>query len=241
MRWFVLALLLTACASSRPPASVPNDAVNSASIDGEVRIVYPPAGAHLYAEVVYVAGTASSLPQRRFVLRLVGPDDAVISSHTVEAPASGNWQVELLRGYSGAPIEVIIEAVSADKTDQQAYDAVTVMMASIQHRPASLTGGIQSSVSGASVGGDVIAVSGAFSGIPNNVFWLALTAADGRALDERQVALHNPYSVDLMPWSAELVTGGYVGPAELRAFTRTADGAERVLDSTTIVIVQEAG
>ena len=242
MRWFALALLLTACASPGSTAPAPAAAANGARTGGELRIVHPQAGAKLYAEVMHVSGTAQAAPSERFVLRVVGPDGEIISSHTVETRRDGGWQVELLHGYSGEPIEVVIEAMPIDAADQQPYDAVTVMLAGIQHRPALLTGGIQRPVPGTLVGGDVIAVEGAFSGVPDNAFWLALAAADGRVLDERQVQLHNPYYVDWMPWSAELVTNGYVGPAEVRAFVRDAGGAAaRTLDSVAVVIVQEAG
>ena len=242
MRWFALALLLTACASSGPTASAPAEAANDVSTGGEVRIIHPQAGANLYAEVMYVSGTALAVSDERFVLRLVGPDSAVISSHIVEAQQDGRWQVELLHGYSGEPIEVVIEALPVGAADQQLYDAVTVMMAGIQHRPASPTGGIHYPVPEEPVGGEAIVVNGAFSALPDSVFWLALIAADGRLLDERQVKLHNPYHVDLMPWSAELATSGYAGPAEVRAFVRAADGtAWRALDSVAIVIAQEAG
>lgn len=242
MRWFALALLLTACASPGSTAQAPAAAADGAHAGGAVRIVYPQAGASLYAEVMCVSGTAQGVPSGRFVLRVVGPDGEIISSHTVEARQDGGWQVELLHGYSGEPIEVIVEAVAANLADQHLYDAVTVMMAGIQHRPALLTGGVRYPEPGTRVGGDVIAVEGAFSGIQGNAFWLALAAADGRVLDERQVQLHNPYHVDLMPWSAELATNGYVGPAEVRAFVRDANGAAaRELDSVAVVIVQEAG
>ncbi|MGQ9887825.1 MAG: hypothetical protein ACUVSX_04975 [Aggregatilineales bacterium] len=207
-----------------------------------MRITHPPAGANIYAEVMYLAGTAPALSDERFVLRLVGPDGDVISSHIVDAQQDGEWQIELLHSYSGEPIEVVVEALPVGAAGQQLYDAVTVMLAGIQHRPASLTGSIDYPAPAEPLGGEAIIVSGAFSGVPGNSFWLALVAADGRLLDERQVELHNPYHIDLMPWSAELATSGYVGPAEVRAFVRAADGTvERALDSVAVVIAQEAG
>lgn len=240
MRVYVLALILLSAACVSPDPA-PETVTETPTLTGEVRIAYPQSQARIYAEVLFLAGTARSVPDGRFGLRLVGPDENIIARTVVETRADGGWQIEMLHGYSGDPAEVVIEAVPLDGRNDVLYSAVEILMAGIQHRPEGLSGGISAPGPGETVGGEVIAVRGGFSGVPGNVFWLALVDADGATVDEREIVFHNPYVVDVMPWFAELSPKGYRGPAALRAFVRDANGSIRLLDTVEIVLIQEAG
>ena len=233
---FILFMLFSAACSPAAPASTPTAVIPTPN-SGTVEILTPQAGAIIYADMLYLAGTAAGVTDG-FTIQVVGADEQVIAQATVPA-GSANWQVELPHGYSGDPTEAIITALPAAGDGE--YDRVTVALAGEQ-RPEGSFGSITAPAEGDTLGGDVIEVSGRGSGLFENSLLISLIAADGAVLDNQIITLNNPYFIDDVPWRVELSTRNYSGSAAIHIFYQSMSGNDDVtLDSTEIHLTQEAG
>ncbi len=234
---FILFMLFSAACSPAVPAPTPTALIPTPD-NGTVEILTPQTGSIIYADTLYLAGTATGVAGE-FTVQVIGADEQVIAQATV--PTGGaNWQVELPHGYSGDPTEAIIAARPTAGDGE--YDRVTVALAGEQQRPEGSFGSITAPAEGDTLGGDVIEVSGRGSGLFENSLLISLIAADGAVLDNQIITLNNPYFIDDVPWRAELSTRNYSGSAAIHIFYQSMSGSDDVtLDSTEIHLTQEAG
>lgn len=237
----VTLILAGACGPGTPAATLPP---TPPEITGRVEITMPQPATVVYAEALYLSGTAENIPDNRFTLHLLDSDDQLLAQTAVTVQEDGRWQVELVHGYSGDPDEASILALPSypGAPAGGTYAARSIMLAGSSARPEGAFGSITGPLEGDSIGGDFIQVSGTVSGVFENEFTLELVSADGRVIDQRPVLTANPYYVDEVPWSAELATNGYTGPATVRAYDLSAhDGSEIALASVNITLTNTAG
>ncbi len=235
-RTFAANIILMLCACSSAPQTTP-------LITGSVDIVYPQDGSVIYAEQLFLSGTASDIGEDTFSLELIGPDGSIVGRYPVQTSA-GEWQIEIPHGYRGEPIEVNIFAVpeAGNIPSEMEYDVVTIVLAGQTYRPEGVFGSIMSPRDGDTVGGDTFEVSGTVSGVFENTFTLALYDAEGNVIDRKAVTVVNPYFTDEVPWSDALATNGYTGSAKIRAlYNSPADGSETVLADAQVVVQEPAG
>ncbi|MDX1996067.1 MAG: hypothetical protein SF029_27055 [bacterium] len=229
-----LAMLLTACGGTT------GDVQSAAgTTDGAVTMTFPASGTVIYAESLYLAGQVSGDSPQSFRLEVIGTDDSMIASTQV-ANASGDWQVELIHGYTGEPTEVTIQAVSLD--GQNVLASSSVLLSSNDYRPEGAYGFILLPGEGDAVGGDSIPVEGSVSGVFENTFTLVLVDSAENILDEQIITVLNPYFIDEVPYQADLAPGSYTGAAVIRAqATNAEDGGLIELGSVSITIDSSAG
>ena len=184
-----------------------------------------------------LSGTASGLPDDRFLLALVSAEGSDIARVTV-AVQDGQWQLELLPGYSGVPTEVSIRALATDATITTPYYQRLVLLGSLKYRPegrfAQITGGIAAD---GSAGGESLQISGRSSGLADGELRLQLLNTDRAVISETSIATHNPYLLDEMPWTADIDTESYTGPARLQL----VDPGGEMLDSRPVTLDTAAG
>jgi hypothetical protein len=230
--------MTTACSlsESSAPTSAPG-------LIGSVTINYPQDGTTVYAEMIYIQGTAEGLPNNTFTMEVVSVDDTIIARVTTTV-TDGNWIVELPHQYTGEPVEVTIYAIptDGDVATDASYDTAMIILAGNSYRPEGVFGSITSPVAGGAVGGESIQITGTASGLFENALTLGLYGADGAEISRTFITVMNPYFVDAALWSAELPTNGYVGAGELRAsYTQASDGKEVVIATVPVTVAQEAG
>ncbi len=234
-RSLIPVFLLAACnvgAAIVTPTPTPSSGVD---------IISPQDGSVIYAEQMYLSGTASGVDS--FTLQLLGPDGTILARDTIRV-SGGEWQKELAHGYTGEPIEVTIVAAPehAPLPLETAYDIAIVALAGLSYRPDGAFGSITSPTPNSNVGGDSFEATGMVSGVFENTFTLSLIGADGSVIDSEPITVFDPYFVDEVPWTAELATNGYSGAGEIRAFYNApSDGSEVVLASIPVTVIQEAG
>jgi hypothetical protein len=245
----ILALLaLSACSLTTDESPAPTTPVPpTETLTGTVNIEYPLDGTIVYSEVLYVSGTASGVPGDEFSLRVLGDNDEILAQWIVQLqPADeGRWTAELVHGYAGQPVEAHIVALPVD-TDFPApatntYDSVLVALLHHSSRPADLRGSISSPNEDATISGATVFVSGTASGIFENTFTVSLLDEDGDEISSQIVTVVNPYFIDEVPFSVELPTNGYTGPAQIRAFTHSAEDGSEILIGSVNITVTEAG
>jgi hypothetical protein len=237
--WILLFLLFLVGCSSQPPAATPT--AGPAPLAGTVDIQVPVSGAVIYSELLYLAGTADGIPAEGFKIQVFDLDQALLAEAIVQ-PANGAWTVEIPHQYQGEPIEATIVATGIDAEAGQDYDVEAIALSALANRPEGAFGTIISPMNGSDTGGDQIPVFGTGSGLFENTLIVQLRQADGTVIDEQIVTLTNPYFVDEVVWSTEMMTNGYTGSAELVAFYYSAqDGSEVVLQRVSITVSTAAG
>jgi hypothetical protein len=233
--------LLTAC--NLTDNNAPNNAPTSPpGLTGSVDIAYPIDGTTVYAEALLMRGTASGLPNNTFTLEIVGVDDEIIARSSVTM-TDGQWMVELPHSYTGEPIEVSIYAIPSDPdlTSDLRYDTGTIILAGLSYRPEGIFGTVTFPTADSTVSGETIPVSGTASGLFEGTMLLGLYSEDGTEISRLVLTLEGqPY--DVVPWTAELPTNGYIGLAEIRAFYQQAsDGKPVILSSAIVTVSATAG
>lgn len=235
--WMLL-MFLAACQGKSEDPAVPTDlTATPAPFGTQVRINTPQDSTIVYAETLHITGTVTDSSQR-FKLQLVDIDDQVITETIVDAQP-GNWQVELVHGYTGDPSEIIIRAVPEDNAAQP-YDTVSILLSDISHRPNGIFGSITYPANGVEIGGDMLLIEGRASGAPENAITIELVGES--VIDSKTITLDNPNFVDDVPWQVELATNGYTGQATIQAYyISPADGSRVVLDSVIVTVLTAAG
>lgn len=228
----VLIVLLNAC---RPTQSPTQMAVTTAALpQGTVRIDDPAPGSVIYSEVVHISGTASGLPDERFVLVLTAPADQELARMTVLA-SEGQWQLDLLHGYNGVPSEVTVAAYPTESDSALPYDERIVAMAGLEYRPEGHYARLFQDQT--TIGGDTMPIGGTASGLGDNQLTLRLLTPDGDLISEASISIHDPYGLNEIPWTADLGRNDYSGPALLELLD--ADAA--LLDEREVSVAAEAG
>ncbi|GAB5490663.1 MAG: hypothetical protein Phog2KO_08780 [Phototrophicaceae bacterium] len=234
-------MVAIACTPSETDDSV-TLAPTQAILEGSVDIMFPPSGAVIYAEVIYLSGTASDIPAEGFQIQLIAPDDSIIAEATVPHPETEEWSISIVHNYAGDPSEINIVAKSVDSSNTLSYDIESIILATMDNRPDGTFGEITSPDEGTSIGGDSLLVSGHGSGFFENTFSLILETLDGEIIEEIPVTLNNPNFVDDMPWQAEIPRGDFIGNARIRmAYQDMESGDTITLDSIDIVVSTVAG
>jgi len=230
-------LLLSACGGTTDGASTQPTA--TPMLTGSIDILYPQTGTIVYAESLYLSGTVADVEQLTFTLQVIGADEQIIAQTNVDTPA-GDWQIELIHGYTGEPTEATIRAIPL--TGDGIYDSASIIISANSYRPEGVFGSIITPGDGDIVGGDMLLVEGSVSGVFEGTFQLALINAAGTMIDEQTITAFNPYFIDEVPYQAELATNAYTGPATIRAYALSADdGSEIPLGSVSITIESSAG
>ncbi len=236
----VLTVILASCRTAAPSATIsPTSTAAPLTLTGSVEIHTPPQGAVIYSEVLSISGTGSSLPGDGFLLTLVGPDDEEIARALIPE-AEGEWQIELPHSYTGEPIEASLIARPADPLVSGIYSQQTIALAGLSYRPEGIFGSITFPAEGSTVGGETLLVTGSASGVPEGALAVDLIADDGRLVTTMLAATVNPYLIDDMPWSAELGTQGYTGPASIQ-ISAPYDNTVLPLSQIQIMIDTAAG
>jgi len=231
----LLSAVLVGCAPAAPPADF---TAEPDTPRGAVTIISPLTGSTIYAEALFVTGTAQDVPENRFRLRVVTADDVVLAQPTVTVE-EGMWSVEIVHEYDGVPTEALLIAENAAGGE---YDVESVVIASMDNRPEGTFGAILSPQEGMVVGGDQIEVTGTGSGLFENTLLLQLREPDGAVISETVVTVANPYFVDEIVWIADLETNGHTGPAIVHIGYEDAATGERItLDEEEIMVSEVAG
>jgi hypothetical protein len=235
----ILLIALGACGPAVMPTPMQTVAPATPAPFRRVNITYPQDGTVVYADKVYLSGASQDI--RTFRVQLVNPDGQTIAEATVKAEDQGTWKVELAHGYTGEPMEVTVTTLpiegQAEDTD---YAIATIVIAGAKYRPEGIFGRITDPTEDSTVGGDTIQLSGAVSGIPQGSFTLALMNG-ANIIDQQTVMVFNPYTVDEAPWTAELRTKGYTGPASIRAYV-LKDGSQIEIGAIKrITVTTDAG
>ncbi len=235
MRLFVALFSILALAGCRS-GSIASPAPAAPQLLGMVTINTPASGALIYAEVLQIAGTATGLPANQFLLTLVGPDEVELARSIISVN-EGRWQVELPHTYQDVPIEVAITAKSPDPNISTPYAVGLIALGGLDYRPEGTYGYITFPPAGSSVGGDSVQVEGLASGLPDNRLAVRLRDTDLQIINEQIVSIYNPYFVDEMPWTAEVATNNYTGPASLEILQDN----DTILSSITLNLETAAG
>jgi hypothetical protein len=230
LRFLLFSLCLTACSSESVTVTP-----QAAALTGTVQLIEPPAGAVIYAEVMRISGTAEGVPAGGFVL-VVSANDAEIARSRVLV-SEGAWQIELLHGYRGDPVEASISAISPDPAVSEAYAHRLIALSSLAQRPAGAFARVTSNTHEGTLGGDLIRIEGMASGLAENRLMLRLLTPEEDLISESSITVTNPFIVDEMPWSADLSRGDYTGPATLEL----RDAAGAVLSSQAVTVESAAG
>jgi hypothetical protein len=225
-------LMLVGCR----PGPIATSTPTMPQLTGTVAIEAPITGALIYAEVIQLSGTAANLPDNQFALTLSGPDAIELARSTVQV-VDGRWQIELPHSYQDVPIEVAITAGSTDPRIETPYDVVLVALAGLDYRPEGTYGSIIFPTEGSTVGGDSLQVEGLTSGLIENRLNLRLLVNDEDLINDETITIQNPYFIDEMPWSAEISTDGYTGPAILQI----VDSDDTVLAAINLTVETAAG
>lgn len=236
----ILTMIVIAC--------TPSDSDDNATIEptqtilqGNVDITSPLSGAIIYAETIFLSGTASDIPDEGFQIQLLAPDDSVVAEATVQ-PTDGTWAVEVVHNYTGDPTEVNIIAKSVDANNASTYDIESILLSAIDNRPDGTFGEVTSPTDGMSIGGDTLLISGRGSGFFENTFGLILETPDGELITEIPVTLNNPNFVDDMPWEAEIPRNDFVGNAVIRMVYQDMESGDVIeLDRVEVVVSTVAG
>ena len=234
-------LLITAC-TSEPQRGAVTVIPTQPTLQGDVKITFPVSGSIIYAESLMLRGTASNVPAEGFKIQLLTPDDSVLAETTV-IPDGDTWQVELVHGYTGEPIETVIIARSLNDAITEDYDIESIAISSAEYRPEGVFASFISPSPDSTVGGDQIQVIGRGSGFFENTFTLALEkASDGTEISQTVVTMDNPYFIDDMIWEADLSTNDFTGHAVLRIYYQdAATGKEVTVDTIPVVVSSIAG
>lgn len=212
----VLMVILTSCRTAAPSATmIPTSTAVPSALTGRVTILTPPQGAVVYSEVLNISGIVSGLPGDTFMLTLAGPDDETIARAVIHA-ADEEWRIELPHSYIGEPVEASLIARPADPLVSEIYAQQTIALAGLSYRPEGMFGSITFPVEGSTAGGETLLITGSASGVPEGALTVDLIAEDGQTVTRTYAATVNPYLIDDMPWSAELGTQGYTGPAAIQ-------------------------
>jgi hypothetical protein len=230
----IITLTLVACGDDNPegfqePTTTTEPGASS------VDILLPQTSTIVYAESIQISGRLADSPQQ-FSIRLITPDGQTIAEAQVDAQP-GNWQLEVVHGYSGDPSEIEIQAVAANG---EIYDRESILLSSITHRPEGAFVSIIVPLDGDTVGGDLILVEGRASGIESDSMTIELIDSNNSIVDSQVVTLNNPAVIDEVPWSAELNRGQTTGSALLR-ISGIQDGAITEFDQIAVVLSEAAG
>lgn len=239
----LLILFSGAACSPNPPAATATPLLPP-TLSGTVEISIPQAASVIYAEALYLAGTAENIPNQQFKIKLLDPEGLALTQVDVAVQEDGKWQVELVHGYTGDPTEITIAALPSytDAPADTLYAERSVLLAGHSARPEGTFGSITAPLANDTIGGDFIQVSGTVSGVFENTFTVELRAEDGAVIDQKLVTATNPYFIDEVPWTAELLTSAYTGPATIRAYALSArDGSEIPLADVSIILSRTAG
>lgn len=241
---FILVILMLLVFVACTPSDTENNATleaTQATLQGTVDIMSPLSGAIIYAETIFLSGTATDVPDEGFQIQLIAPDDSVVAEATVQ-PTDGQWAVDIVHNYTGDPTEVNIVAKSVDSTNTLTYDIESIVLSTLENRPEGTFGEITSPTDGTSIGGDSLLVSGRGSGFFENNFVLILEAPDGEVIEEIPVTLNNPNFVDDMLWEAEIPRGDFVGNAVIRMVYQDMESGDMItIDSVDVIVSTVAG
>lgn len=200
-----------------------------------VDILLPRTSTIIYAETIQISGMLADNPQE-FSIRLLTPNGETLTEVQVNAQP-GEWQTEVIHGYSGDPSEIEIKAVA---TNGEIYDTESVLLSSITHRPEGVFASIIAPLEGDTVGGDSIPVEGRASGIESNSLTIELVDSNNTVVDTQLVPLNNPSVIDEVPWSAELNRGQATGSATIRISTTQASEITE-FDRIAVILTEAAG
>jgi hypothetical protein len=178
---------------------------------GSAALLTPVDDSLIYASALAVTGTSDGVNQAGLLLTLADESGAVLSQATVAADQK-TWAVELIHGYAGDRLPVMLNLRAADDPTAEPYATRSLTLAGFQHRPEGAFIDVFDPAPGVEVGGDEIGVSGRASGV-GQTFTVQLVGSDGTILSESLVTLSSPYAVDDVPWQASLPTSGVTGSA----------------------------
>lgn len=203
----------------------------TATGERSVRIAFPPDGAIIYAAALTVRGDAIGDAPFRVELLVDDADEPRLIASVMVTTGAGDWSLELPHGYDGDPSEAIIRAVTPD--GEREYSRALIALSPLSARPDGMTYTINRPVMGAEVGGDVIQLEGRASGVPDNVLVVTLRDDRSETIERTTVFLDNPYYVDDIPFTVDLHTRHYTGPATITvAFGEAPDAPTEVIAVT---------
>lgn len=249
MRWLygvVMILLVSSCQSSSGIVDSPTTQQSTPVADsaqGSVEILMPANGSIIYAEALYITGTAHEIPEEGFLFQAISTQGEILAEAPVQTIAEdGNWFLEIPYQPLEEPGEVTILALAANGTIESPYTFVSVMVAPLTYRPEGTFGSIASPQEDSVIGGDQIQVIGTASGLPGNSFTLTLETGTGDEIAITHVQIDTPYTIDELVWSADLETNDYTGPAFIHAFSLDPETNTRIeLGRVQVMVSAVAG
>lgn len=239
MRYLALSILmLVFAACSSAPAATPTPALVS-----EVQFFVPQPGTIVFSPTLHLNGTASNLPADGFRLLVTTAEDATLADQVIQPDANGNWSAEVANTITTDPIEVTVSALPADASILGDYEIVSVVFAPESARvQEGVYGMIFAPFDGDTVGGELIPLAGAASGLFEGTLQLALIDEAGATAAQVTITTMSSDPLDEVLWAADLPTNGYLGTATIEAFyTSAKDGEKVILDSVNVTIGDAAG
>lgn len=203
---------------------------------GTITLDSPPDGAIIYSSALTVAGTAQGINSGGFIVTLADASGAVIARHNA-AERDTTFSFEMIHGYNGEPVPVLLKVTAADAPDDPAYVTRAVTLAAMDHRPEGVYIDVLTPQMGDETGGDEIDVRGRASGLESRAFSVELIGGDGVLVDAVEVLLPPGYIADDLPWQAALNPGEATGSAIVRVIG--SDGTEYAL--IPVVLSSAAG
>jgi hypothetical protein len=217
-------------------------------LTGERAVINAPADGATVSSPLVISGTVSNLPDNAFTLQLVSGDGDVLNSQpiTLQNPANASdipWSASMLVSRYTGVAQLRLVGRTADNREAL-LAAVNVTIGTQTAGQPNTTGG--GAASGSSLGsittpgagstttGDPLIVEGTAGNFPETTFTLALMTRDGVILNSQTVTI-NGGSSQRVPWAASLGTGGYRGPAEIRAFL-VRDGQNILIASVNVTV-----
>jgi len=234
---FTLILLtITACSSSDAPTFSTN---TPAPLTGFVEFAPHLQNAVFYSEVLNLSGTAQDMVNDRFRIRVINALDEVIAE-TVVTVQDEQWEVSLVHGYTGEPMQLNIFALPENTQFVGDYALLTTIISDLEYRPDGLYGAILYPLADDVVGGDQIEVYGTLSGTSQPA-WVQLVI-DDEVISEFETTYQNTTRVDEMWWETELILPtDYAGPATLKLGYKDDTGSFVEVEAVNIMLSIIAG
>lgn len=195
-----------------------------------LEITSPQTGTVIYADTINISGTSPNTNQTVMV-ELLGPEDDQLAQASTSSDVAGTWQITLNHGYTGDPIEVLLRIVAPAAVQIQGRAQIGLVLNTTEARPIEAQISIISPIAASIVGGDVFEVTGTAISIAQGTFTVRLMSTADEIISQSAVMVPESNMENLLPWSTELTTEGYVGPAAvivLLADTRIAEVAIEV-------------
>lgn len=218
-------------------------------------ITSPANGSTLFTGTIEISGVVSNLPDDEFQLALVTGSGVPVNEQTITVNNPNNvadvpWTAAMTVSRYTGPAQLRVSARNRNG-EMVLLARLDITMAEGDGAGGSLgggggsanadqtattpTGSITTPADGSTVAGGTLLVSGTAGGFRGEQFNLELVANDGSVLASTPITISSSDYTRIVPWAGSVGTGGYTGPAEIRA-TVTVNGQVITFASASITL-----